>query len=206
MKTGVLRRKRLTVEPSVPLKSGCWRWGVKSGMHTVNLRPALVYGPGMKANLARLIATVRRGWLPPLPETGNRRSLVHVDDVVQALLLAATHPAAAGQTYFVTDGRPYSGGELYRLIRQALGRSMPRWAVPAAALWGLVALVDSLRWLIGYRDRKASAMLDKLLGWACFDSRRIVNELGYQPVWDLERALPGLLQEMTRNDADEKAG
>jgi UDP-glucose 4-epimerase len=84
--------------------------GRESGMHTVNLRPALVYGPGMKGNLARLIAAVRRGWLPPLPETGNRRSLVHVDDVAQALLLAAAQPAAAGRTYFVTDGRPIRAG------------------------------------------------------------------------------------------------
>jgi hypothetical protein len=42
--------------------------------------------------------------------------------------------------------------------------------------------------------RLGAAMLEKLLGWACYDSRRIVNELGYRPLWDLERALPGLLQ------------
>lgn len=92
------------------------------------------------------------------------------------------------------------------MIRQALGLPPPCWAVPAAALWGLVELADSLRWLIGHRDRKAWAMLDKLLGWACFDSRRIVNELGYRPVWDLERALPELLQESIRNAVDENAG
>ena len=167
--------------------------GCESEMQTVNLRPALVYGPGMQANLLRLIEAVRKGWLPPLPETGNRRSLVHVDDVVQALLLATVHPAAASQTYLVTDGRPYSGRELYRLIRQALRRPMPRWAVPAAVLWGAVNLADGVSGLIGRRDRKARIMLDKLLGWACYDSQRIVNELGYRPVWDLERALPGLV-------------
>jgi nucleoside-diphosphate-sugar epimerase len=167
--------------------------GRESGMQTVILRPALVYGPGMKANLLRLIEAVRRGWLPPLPETGNRRSLVHVDDVVQALLLAAAHPAATGRTYFVTDGRPCSGKELYRLIRQALGCPPRRWAVPATLLWGAVSLIDGARWLIGRRDRQAQAMLDKLLGWACYDSRRIVNELGYRPIRDLESALPELL-------------
>ena len=167
--------------------------GRVSDMHTVNLRPALVYGPEMQANLPRLIEAVRRGWLPPLPETGNRRSLVHVDDVVQALLLAAAHPVATGQTYWVTDGQPYSGRELYRLIRQALGRPMPRWAVPASVLWGAARLADGVRGLIGHRDHKARIMLDKLLGWACYDSRRIVNELGYRPVWDLQRALPELV-------------
>ncbi|MCB1776448.1 MAG: NAD-dependent epimerase/dehydratase family protein [Candidatus Competibacteraceae bacterium] len=178
--------------------------GREAGMHTVNVRPALVYGPGMKANLLRLIEAVRRGWLPPLPETGNRRSLVHVNDVAQALLLAATHPAATGQTYFVTDGRAYSGRELYQLIRQALGRPVPNWAVPAKALWGLAELADGARWIMGYRNRKAQMMLDKLLGWACYDSRRITDELGYQPVWDLERALPALFEEIKQH-ADSRA-
>ena len=53
---------------------------------------------------------------------------------------------------------------------------------------------DGVRGLLGHRDRKNRMMLDKLLGGACYDSRRIVNELGYRPVWDLERALPELLQ------------
>jgi nucleoside-diphosphate-sugar epimerase len=161
--------------------------GRETGLHAVNLRPALVYGPGMKANLARLIEAVRRGWCPPLPESGNRRSLVHVDDVVQAGLLAAAHPAAAGQTYLVTDGRSYSGRELYLLIRQALGSSAPRWAVPASMLYGTAALADGARWLTGRRDRPARAALDKLLGWACYDSSRIERELGYRPDWTFQR-------------------
>ena len=164
------------------------------GMHVVNLRPALVYGPGMKANLARLIEAARRGWLPPLPETGNRRSLVHVDDVVQGMLLAAAHPAAAGKTYLITDGQPYSGRELYVIIRQALGRSVPRWAVPASMLYGAARLVDDMSRLTGRRNRKVRAALDKLLGWACYDSSRIAGELGYRPVWTLARILPELLR------------
>jgi nucleoside-diphosphate-sugar epimerase len=161
--------------------------GRESGLHAVNLRPVLVYGPGMKANLARLIEAVRRGWCPPLPETGNRRSLVHVDDVAQAVLLAAAHLAARGQTYLVTDGRPYSGRELYLIIRQALGWSAPRWTAPAGMLYGTATLADGALWLTGRRDRPAHAALDKLLGWACYDSTRIGRELGYRPDWTFQR-------------------
>ncbi|PIE82814.1 MAG: epimerase [Candidatus Contendobacter odensis] len=161
--------------------------GRTTGMHVVNLRPALVYGAGMKANLARLIAAVHRGWLLPLPETGNCRSLVHIDDIVQALLLAAANPVAAGQTYFVTDGQTYSGCKLYSIICQASGRPVPRWAVPASVLRGAAKLIDALRFLIGYRDQKAHLVLNKLLGWACYCSTRISDELGYQPTWDFER-------------------
>ena len=161
--------------------------GREAGLHVVNLRLALVYGPEMKANLARFIEAVRRGWLPPLPETGNRRSLVHVDDVTQAALLAAAHPAARGQTYLVTDGQPYSGRELSLIIRRALGYSAPRWTVPAGVLYGMAALVDGGQWLTGRWDRPARAALDKLLGWACYDSTRIEQELGYRPDWTFQQ-------------------
>lgn len=161
--------------------------GQAQGLHVVNIRPVLVYGPGMKANLARLIEAIRRGWLPPLPETGHRRSLVHVDDVIQALLLAAVHPAAAGRTYLVTDGQAYSGRALYAIVRRALGRRVPRWAIPASLCYGAADLADGLRWLAGRRDRRMRAMLDKVLGWACYDSSRISAELGYRPIWTLER-------------------
>lgn len=161
--------------------------GHETGLHAVNLRPALVYGSGMKANLPRLIDAVRRGWCPPLPETGNRRSLVHVDDVARAALLAAAHPAARGQTYLVTDNRPYSGRELYLIIRQALGLSAPRWTPPAGMLRGAAALVDGGLWLAGRRDCGARAALDRLLSWACYDSARIGRELGYRPYWTFQR-------------------
>ncbi len=160
--------------------------GRDSGLHAVNLRPALVYGPGMTGNLTRLIRAMQRGGFPPLPETGNRRSLVHVDDVVQAMLLAAAHPAATGQCYFVTDSQPYSGRELYIIIRRALGLSVPPWSVPASLLYAVARLADSGLWLVGRKPRMATT-LNKLLDWACYDSARINRELGYQPTWTFQR-------------------
>lgn len=161
--------------------------GRSAGMHVANLRPALVYGPGMKGNLPRLIDAVRRGWLPPLPETGNRRSLVHVDDVAQAVLLAAALPAAAGQTWFVTDGQAYSGRELYRLIRRMLDLPEPRWILPAPVFYGMARLADGLLGLAGRRNRPVWTALNQVLGGAGYDSRRIQRELGYRPEWTLAR-------------------
>ena len=161
--------------------------GHTSGLHTVNLRLALVYGPGMKGNVPRWINAVRRGRVPPLPETGNRRSLVHVDDVVQAVLLAVAQSAARGQTYLVTDGQPYSGRELDLMIRRALGRPVPRWTVPAAVLYGVAVLTDGALWITGRRERPFRSALDKLLGWACYNSARIEQELGYRPDWTFQR-------------------
>lgn len=161
--------------------------GRDAGLQGVNLRLSLVYGPGACGNLHRLAVAIRSGWFPPLPETGNRRSLAHVQDVVQAALLAACHPAAAGQTYLVTDGRPYSGRELYEVICRVLGRAAPRWSVPANVLYAAAGAADWLGRLCGRRNDSARAALDKLLGWACYSSARISAELGYQPAWTLYR-------------------
>ncbi len=161
--------------------------GRVTGMPVVNLRPALVYGPGMKGNLPRLIDAVRRGWLPPLPETGNRRSLVHVDDVVQAVLLAAARPVAAGQTYFVTDGQSYSGRELYLLIRRGLNLPEPHWTLPAPVFYGLAKLADGWLRLAGRRNHPVQTALNQVLGGAGYDSSRIQRELSYRPEWTLAR-------------------
>src|SRR5207302_1975481 len=64
-------------------------FGRRTGLHVTCLRFPLVYGPGNKGNLYQMIAAIDRGIFPPLPEFGNRRSMVHVADAVRAAVLAA---------------------------------------------------------------------------------------------------------------------
>jgi UDP-glucose 4-epimerase len=169
--------------------------GRETGLHVVILRPALVYGSGMKGNLARMITVIQQQGFPLLPKTGQRRSLVHVDDVAQAALRAAAVAAAAGQTYLVTDSQPCSSRELGVLMRQGLGLPPPRWFVPASLLYAAAMLADGGRGLMGQRDSRFRAMLDKLLNGACYDSSRIGRELGYQPAWTFQRYCETGLQE-----------
>jgi len=58
--------------------------GEESGMHVSIIRPSLVYGPNVKGNLQLILSG--KGWFPPLPETNNKRSMIHVDDLVRAIL------------------------------------------------------------------------------------------------------------------------
>lgn len=168
--------------------------GQHSGMHVVNLRLALVYGPGGRGNLERMVGAIERGLFPPLPEVGNRRSMVHVLDVVQVALSAADHPVANQKTYILTDGHPYSSREIYDLIRRGLGQPIPGWAVPAGLLRGLAKTADLIEWLRGRRIGFNSEVLDKLLGSACYNSDKIQRELGYRPSWSLAKAIPEILQ------------
>lgn len=163
------------------------------GLETVCLRLPLVYGPGQKGNLMRMIAAVDRGWFPPLPEFGNRRSMVHVRNVIDAACLAAEHSAARGQRYIVTDAEHHTTREIYELIARALGRPVPSWRVPAAVLKRLAYAGDLGARLLGMPIGFDSDAITKLATSAWYSSGKISRELGYRPIVSFESALPELI-------------
>jgi UDP-glucose 4-epimerase len=167
--------------------------GKKHGMHVVNLRLTPVYGPDGKGNVSNMLRAVASGRFPPLPNMDNKRSMVHVSDVAEAALLAACSERAAGQTYILTDGRAYSTRELYVLMREAVGKPVPRWSVPEAAFRSLARLGDSLGRLRGRRVGFDSDALRKLTSSAWYSAAKITMELGYKPSQDLRRALPEMV-------------
>ena len=78
--------------------------GIQSDMQVSIVRPSLVYGPGVKGNLRLMLSWIEKGWFPPLPEVNNRRSLIHVDDLVRALVMVAGDDRADGEIFIATDG------------------------------------------------------------------------------------------------------
>lgn len=168
--------------------------GRASAMHVCCLRPALVYGPGVKGNLLRMMRAIDAGRFPPVPDTGNRRSLVHVEDLIQAAILAAETQAANGKTYIVTDGRNYSTREMYVMMAAALGRKVPFWTVPAWVLRGAGHIGDLIGRLWGRRFPVDSEAVARLLGSACYSGKKIAQELGYRPARDFGSALPEMVE------------
>jgi len=158
------------------------------------IRPSMVYGNTDKGNLPMMIKAIRRGLFPPLPETGNRRSMVHVDDLVRAAILAAESERTAGKVYIVTDGHAYSTRQIYDGIRAALGKAPISWALPYGLLHGLARLGDGIGWLLKRRFPLDSAALDKLTGSAWYSSARIEAELGFRPTKNLPNSLPDVVR------------
>ena len=167
--------------------------GLETGMHVCNLRPCLVYGPGVKGNLARMIDAIERGAFPPLPEFNNRRSMVGLNDLIEAAWLAMHSRDASGRTYILSDGEPYSPRALFVAISRALGKPVPGWSIPRSFLRAGAAAGDLAARITNRPMPFSSAVLDRLQGSACYRSDRIRSELGWTPRETFFDALPTII-------------
>lgn len=154
--------------------------GSRYDMHVVNLRLAMVYGRGGRGNLERMARAIDAGWFPPLPETANRRSLVHVSDVVDAMRLVAVTAAARGKTYIVADPLAYSGREIYDAICVVLRKPIPKWNIPVNML-RLAGRIGDMAGTLTHSSLPLSAeAVARLLDSSCYSPARIERELGWR--------------------------
>lgn len=115
--------------------------GATSGMEVVNIRPVLVYGPGVKANFLAMMRWVAQGIPLPFGGIQNRRSLVGLDNLVDLVSTCLTHPAAGNQTFLVSDGEDLSTSQLLQRTGMALNHPARLIQVPRALLEAGATLV-----------------------------------------------------------------
>ena len=142
--------------------------GEESDIYLSIIRPSLVYGPNVKGNLQLMLSGIKKGWFLPLPETNNKISMIHVDDLVRAILLVADDDRANGEIFIATDGTPYSSREIYNFMCSALGKPNPKWSVPKS-FFDMASLINPR---IRYK-------LNKLLGDKCYSSAKL-EALGFK--------------------------
>jgi len=142
----------------------------ETSMEVTIIRPPLIYGPGIKGNLARVINWLRRGLPLPLGDvTNNRRSLVGLDNLVDFILTCSDHPKAANQTFLVADGEDLSTTDLLRKIGKALGQPTYLLSVPP---W----LISFVAGLVGKKE-----ISQRLLGWLQVDIHKTCELLDWKP-------------------------
>lgn len=149
----------------------------ETGMEIAILRPPLVYGAGAPGNFAQMIKALAKSVPLPLASVQNTRSLIYIDNLTDALIRCASHPAAAGQTYLVSDGTDISTPDLLRQIGMAIGSPARLFPCPPALLK-----------LAGKLSGK-SAQVARLLGSLQIDSAKIRRELGWTPPFTLQQGL-----------------
>lgn len=149
----------------------------ETGLEIVIVRPPLVYGPGVKGNFISLLAAIDRGIPLPLAGANNVRSLVYVGNLVDALIACATRPAAAGQTYLVSDGEDVSTAMLVEKIAKALGRNSRAFYFPPGLLRAVATLLGR------------AEQIDRLFGSLRVSDQKIRSELAWVPPYSMEQGL-----------------
>ncbi|MEK6317931.1 MAG: SDR family oxidoreductase [Burkholderia gladioli] len=144
-------------------------FGARTGLEFAIVRPPLVYGPGVRANFLRMMDAVDKGLPLPLAAIRTRRSVIHVDNLADALLRCAIDECAADQCFHVADEEAPTVAELLRMVGDALGTSALLFPVPVAMLR-----------MIG-RLTGRSAAISRLTDSLQLDSDRIVRMLGWRP-------------------------
>lgn len=158
-------------------EAGLRELAARTGLEVVIVRPPLVYGPGVKANFAALIGAIARGIPLPFGSVRNRRSFVAADNLVDFIVIALTHPAAAGETFLVSDGHDLSTPDLIRGLAHAMRRPARLIPVPPGLLMATATVV-------GRRD-----VAQRLLGSLQLDISKARRVLGWTPPLPVEEGL-----------------
>ena len=141
------------------------------------IRSPLVYGPSVKGNFLKLIQLSERGLPLPIGMIKNKRSLIFLENLSDAIIQSLESSAAIGQTYLVSDNADISTPELFRAVANALNK--PSRLIPFP--------VFLLR-LAGVLFGKSGA-IKRLAGSLQIDCNKIHKELGWKPPFSLKQGL-----------------
>ena len=146
-------------------------------MEVVIIRPPLVYGPNAPGNFGSLMRWLNRGVPLPLGAIHNQRSLVSISNLVDLILACLIHPAAANQTFLVSDGEDLSTTQLLRRMGAAFGKPARLIPVPVLALkLGAV--------LVGKPE-----LAQRLCGSLQVDMSKTQELLGWRPPFSVDESL-----------------
>lgn len=149
----------------------------ETGMDVVIIRPPLVYGPGVRSNFLALMRAVSRGIPLPLGAVDNRRSLVALANLVDFIVTCIEHPAAANETFLLSDAEDLSTADLIRRLARAMGRPARLVPVPRPVLIAGAALLGQRR------------IAQRLLGTLQVDTSKARRLLGWVPPITVDEGL-----------------
>jgi len=173
-------------------------------IEAIVLRPVNVYGTKMKGNIASMISMIHRGRLPRLPALSSKISLLGVEDLASAILLAANSHQTS-RIYTVTDGQDYSIATIEEAIYRCLGKRLPRWRTPAVILYAASVLAGAVARLRGRDAGISGRTYRNLTADNLFKNEDICAELGFQPSQNLYQVLPEIVDDIVAETTSSKS-
>ena len=142
----------------------------RTGIEVVIIRPPMVYGPNAPGNFGRMVSWLASGVPLPLGAvTGNRRSFVGLDNLVDLISVCIDHPSARNQIFLVSDGEDMSTTDLICRVSRALGKKPNLLPIPPLFLRFVAAAIG--------KENIAQRLLDNLQ----IDSLHTCSKLGWAP-------------------------
>ena len=159
-----------------------WEISSRTGLEVVVVRLPLVYGYGVKGNLARLIKIVKLGIPLPLSLVENQRSMIGIDNVVDLLIQCIDHPEAIGKTFLASDGEDLSTPELIKLIASSMGRKANLFPFP-------ISILKFIGSIFGRREE-----INRLVGSLRIDDSYTKEILNWTPPISVEEGIRRMVQ------------
>jgi dihydroflavonol-4-reductase len=163
-----------------------------SGLDWTILRPSGIYGPSNVDDVSYYFITSFKGFASKfiIGSGKNLIQFVHVEDVVQGFLRALDRPGSIGGTYIITQARPYTYEEVYRVLARIFGQPEPRWRLGRRMAMFMMLPIEGLNALVGRenflyrRETVKSVTSDR-----AFSIGRARRDLGYEPKYDLPEGM-----------------
>ena len=167
----------------------------RGGPEVVILRPGFVYGPGDRRFLPTLLDALARRQFVYVGDGAKLLNLSYVDDVADALVLAASTPAAAGQAYNLTDGTETSLRAFVELLCGQLGIPAPTRRIPPPVAWAACYGAEGLA--RARRAKEAPRLSRGRMRFLYYNQHysggKAQRELGYRPRFTYREGVPPTL-------------
>ena len=149
----------------------------------VIIRFSMVYGPGDARDILKLTRMAQKGLFPKVGTKPKLTPLIHVDDAVRGLLLAA-EKGTSGETYLITNRNSLPFDEIRRILQKALGVTRLPLYVPEWAALAVASVVEYIYPLFGKVPPVSRKNIESTLADRVFSIDKAKRELGFSPQVD----------------------
>ena len=164
-------------------EKGVLRMFVENALPAVIVRFSMVYGPGDWRDMLKLVRLAKKGLFPKIGRRPKLTPLIHVDDAVEGLLLAA-QKGRAGAIYLITNPKSIPFDEIRKILQQSLGVKRLPLYVPEWTALSLASLSEKIFPLIGKVSPVTRKNIESTLIDRVFSIEKAKRELGFQTVVD----------------------
>lgn len=171
------------------------------------LRPGLVFGPAVKANLRALLKALRNRLMPRIKSSGER-SMVSVNDLCSAVIQCLRKPPTRNDVYIVVEPESYTISRVQDAVDRALGRRTALIGVSAPMLFRVARRIDRLFSLFTSQAQKGhglSSKCAKLVEQELYSSDKFASEYAWQSTVRMERLMPEMLASLSNTARAQEA-